>query len=291
MPSMRGRLVTEEVQPGLLLSAFDVTFTADCRVKVELEPSITCGILLMGNGEPLEIGDRPPLAHEVERVQVVGLGERQQCVRPWYAGQRAQVFSVTIKPRFFDRFGNELDDRGLATLRGFLDPGVHAANLPWSWGIVDLAKTAMDEPYSGSLLSLFRETHALRFTLEIASLLREEARLAKEMGRRQYGRACQAREILDRALINPPKLLELARQLGVNVTTLQENFRAAFGTTIFNYVRNRRLEMARILIREHGLGAAEAGYKVGFSSASAFSTAYRRTFGYVPSHERRSAAH
>lgn len=78
-------------------------------------------------------------------------------------------------------------------------------------------------------------------------------------------------------------MLDLARRLGANVTTLQANFKAAFGTTIFGYVRNRRLEMARVLLLDHGLGVAEAGYRVGFTNASAFTAAYRRHFGHSPS--------
>jgi AraC-like DNA-binding protein len=60
--------------------------------------------------------------------------------------------------------------------------------------------------------------------------------------------------MLDRSLSAPPKLLDIAREIGVNVTTLQANFKAAFGTTIFGYVRNQRLEIGRALILEHGWG-------------------------------------
>ena len=141
-------------------------------------------------------------------------------------------------------------------------------------------------PYGGSLRSLFRESQALRFTLEVAALLQEEAQLIRKIGRRQYGRVRHARDLLDRSLVDPPKLLDLARELGVNVSTLQANFKAAFGTTIFGYVRSRRLEMARILIHDHGLGIAEAGYRVGFTNPAAFTVAYRRHYGHPPSAKR-----
>ncbi|MEM1140849.1 MAG: helix-turn-helix transcriptional regulator, partial [Pseudomonadota bacterium] len=56
-----------------------------------------------------------------------------------------------------------------------------------------------------------------------------------------------------------------------------------FGTTIFGYIREQRLEMARYLLLDHGLKVSEAGYRVGFSSPAAFSSAYRRRFGHPPS--------
>lgn len=282
-PSMSGLLLVEEVQPGLLMSGFDLTYTADCHLEVEVERSITCAILLEGTGEALQVIDHPPITHTPGRVEVLGYGESRVCMRPWHAGQRARVFGLTMKPSFFDRFGALVDGDGLAALHRFLDPGIHAATLPWSRKLLDLANTVLDEPYGGTLRSLFRESQSLQFTLEVASLLHEEERIIQEIGRRPYERARHARELLDQALVNPPKLLDLGRQLGVNVSTLQANFKAAFGTTIFGYVRGRRLDMARILIRDHGLGIAEASYKVGFTNAAAFTTAYRRYFGHPPS--------
>lgn len=286
MPSMSGMIIAEEVQPGLLLSGFDLTYTAYCRLDVEIERSIACAILLDGEGEPMELDGHPPIVHEPGRVVVLGCGEPRICTRPWHAGQRARVFGLTLKPSFFDRFGRLVDDDGMAALQRFLEPGVHCATLPWADDMVDLANGALSAPYGGSLRALFRESQALRFLLRTASLLSEEERAVREVGRKQYDRARQVRELLDQALVDPPKLFDLGRQLGINVSTLQANFKAAFGTTIFGYVRSRRLDMARLLIRDHGLGIAEASYKVGFTNASAFTAAYRRHFGRPPSAER-----
>lgn len=45
-----------------------------------------------------------------------------------------------------------------------------------------------------------------------------------------------AREILLQRLDNPPSLIELARQVGLNDYLLKQAFRACFGTTAFNYI-------------------------------------------------------
>lgn len=282
-PTMSGTIIAEEVQPGLLMSGFDLTYLADCRLDVEVDRSILCAILLDGHGEPLEVGGYAPIVPVTGRAEIVGFGERRTCARPWYAGQRARVFGVTLMPSFFDRYGGVVEGDSLAALYRFMEPGVQSETLPWSQKIADLAGASLDEPYGGTLRTLFRESQALRFTIEIASMLEHEGRVIGRIGRRPYDRACQAREILDHALVKPPKVLDLARDLGVNVATLQASFKAAFGTTIFGYVRHRRLEMGRILILDHGLGVAEAGYRVGFASAAAFTAAYRRHFGHPPS--------
>ncbi|GGN44345.1 hypothetical protein GCM10011349_09290 [Novosphingobium indicum] len=285
-PAMSGMILAEEVQPGLLVSGFDLTYTAECRLDAKVERSVCCAVLLEGSGEPLEVQGHPPVTHEIEHVVIFGFGETKICTRPWHRGQHAKVFSVTLEPRFFERFGDMVADDGIAILERYIEPGVHSASLPWSRRIVDQAHEGLVAPYGGSLRSLFRESQALRFTLEVAALLQEEEQLIRKIGRRQYDRVRHARELLDRSLVEPPKLLDLARELGVNVSTLQANFKAAFGTTIFGYVRSRRLEMARILIHDHGLGIAEAGYRVGFTNAAAFTVAYRRHYGHPPSARR-----
>jgi len=42
-------------------------------------------------------------------------------------------------------------------------------------------------------------------------------------------------------LIEPSKVLDLAREPRVNVATLQANFKAAFGTTVLGYAENTEI--------------------------------------------------
>ena len=139
--------------------------------------------------------------------------------------------------------------------------------MPRSQRLIELGNNAFDHPYNGALVALYQESNTLQFFLEIVRLLREENLIVHEIGRKHYDRLMAARAILDSDLIAPPKTLDLARQVGSNI-------------------RARRLEMARVLITEHKLGSAQAGYRVGFASPAAFTAAYRRFFGRPPSAER-----
>lgn len=238
---MKGRILADEVQPGLLLSGLNLTYEEDYRLDVRMQRSVGCAVLLGGSGEALEVPGHAPVSVEIGRASVVGYGEPMICARPWRKGQRTRGFGVVIKPDFFERFPSAFDDSDLAALGSFLEPGFHSTILPRSARLLDIAETTLDGAYGGGLRALFHESQALRFTVEIVSLLKDEERLVRRLGRRQYDRVHHARELLDQALIDPPKLVDLARRLGVNVSTLQANFKAAFGTTIFGYVRGRRL--------------------------------------------------
>lgn len=248
-----------------------------------MQPSLHCGFLLAGESAPLRVDGEAAVSYPLGRAVVTGFSAPTRCSRPWRAGERSCVAGFTMTPEFLDRFGNDTDGEGLASLRALGDGGFQHVLLSRSPVLREIARSFLENPYGGNIASLFVEANALRFLVETAAMLREEERLTRQFGQWHYRRVRHARDILDGALLAPPRTLDLAREVGVNLTDLQKIFKAAFGTTIFGYVRDQRLMIARVLILEHGLGIADAGYRVGYTSAPAFTASYRRKFGLTPS--------
>ncbi|MEM9767477.1 MAG: AraC family transcriptional regulator [Cyanobacteria bacterium P01_D01_bin.71] len=98
----------------------------------------------------------------------------------------------------------------------------------------------------------------------------------------------QARNILITRLDNPPSLLELARQVGMNDHKLKKGFRQIFGTTAFGCLLQYRLEHARQLLATGDMSVAEVAHQVGFANRSYFSKAFCKRFGLNPGAYRRS---
>ncbi|MEM1256744.1 MAG: AraC family transcriptional regulator [Cyanobacteria bacterium P01_H01_bin.21] len=96
-----------------------------------------------------------------------------------------------------------------------------------------------------------------------------------------------ARDILIAHLDNPPSLLGLARQVGLNDYALKQGFRQVFGDTAFGYLHNYRMERARQLLIEGEVNVSEAASRVGFANRSYFANAFRKKFGVFPSKYRR----
>lgn len=74
----------------------------------------------------------------------------------------------------------------------------------------------------------------------------------------------------------------LAEQFYMDKNTLTRQFKRIIGLTPGEYIRRKRLENARELIRR-GVGAQEAGFQSGFSDYSAFYRAFRQEYGSAPS--------
>ena len=96
-------------------------------------------------------------------------------------------------------------------------------------------------------------------------------------------RVYQAREILERAMADPPSLQQLAEQVGIGDYKLKQDFRTAFGTTVFGYLRSHRLEQARQLLTTRTMNVSEVAQLVGYSSLSKFTAAFKKQFGVLPS--------
>ncbi|MBC1224513.1 helix-turn-helix transcriptional regulator [Nostoc sp. UCD121] len=93
----------------------------------------------------------------------------------------------------------------------------------------------------------------------------------------------QARDILINNFTNPPTLIGLARQVNLNDCTLKKGFQQIFGTTVFGYLHNYRMEQAKELLLDAKLSVNQVAQYVGYASRSAFMTAFCKKFGMSPS--------
>ncbi len=284
-PVCSGRLLAHEVYPGLTATANDISYLAEHELSVEMESALLCGLVLRGESDTMNIDGFGPVTKRLEQPTVIGFRRNARFRRICKAPNTSCAAGFILKPAFFDRFGDSVTDDGLVELRDFLSGDFRAETLPRSTRLIEIGHRNLNHPYNGQLGELFLESNTLSFVIEIAELLKQERRLVAQLGRRHYDRVMEARDILDANLVAPPQTLDLARQIGVNITTLQDNFKKVFGTTIFGYVRTQRLLMARVLLLDYRLSVAEAGYRVGFASPAAFTAAYRRHFGHPPGKE------
>lgn len=73
----------------------------------------------------------------------------------------------------------------------------------------------------------------------------------------------------------------------MSVARLHARFVTECGLTPMDYIRNRRLHMARGLLRDSHLPIGEIAARVGYASQSAFAAAVLREFGSSPGALRR----
>ncbi|WP_343529013.1 AraC family transcriptional regulator [Sphingomonas sp.] len=281
-PQFEGWMRFDQVHPGLAMSVHDLTPLVDTTITQPVRRSVTLGIVLDGEGGVFQIGGHAPLRSAPQCAHFVGIGEDQSGHRIFYKGDRCLRVGLTLDPSFLEGSADALPHPDLAMIERLMRPGLHNYSLPRSELLIHMAHATMSSRYCGSLGRLFRESAALQLMFESLRLLNDDAHKIAQVGHRVYDAVVAARGLINASLMSPPHTIELAKQVGLNVNALQKAFKAIEGRTIFAYHRHRRLDVARVLIIEHGFGMAEAGYRVGFTSPSAFSAAYKKEFGITP---------
>lgn len=93
-----------------------------------------------------------------------------------------------------------------------------------------------------------------------------------------------AQAIIDAEYADPPRLADLARQVGTNRRYLTADFRVRTGMSIAAYITARRLDHARDMLAG-GLTPGQVAARVGLTP-SHFAQAFRRRFGLPPSRHR-----
>ncbi|MBW4644150.1 MAG: AraC family transcriptional regulator [Goleter apudmare HA4340-LM2] len=95
-----------------------------------------------------------------------------------------------------------------------------------------------------------------------------------------------AKFILVQNIHHPPSLMELARQVGLNDYKLKIGFHQVFGTTVFGYLHQYRMELSRQLLLEGQTSIKDVARAVGYANQGCFAAAFRKRFGVNPKHYR-----
>jgi AraC-like DNA-binding protein len=91
-----------------------------------------------------------------------------------------------------------------------------------------------------------------------------------------------AREVLLKHIGDPITIKELSRKVAINECYLKKGFKEIFGTTIFDFYQQQRMEHAKYLLYEKGLSVTDVSALLGYSSISHFSIAFKKHTGLKP---------
>ncbi|HXF88175.1 MAG TPA: AraC family transcriptional regulator [Xanthobacteraceae bacterium] len=103
------------------------------------------------------------------------------------------------------------------------------------------------------------------------------------LGDRQIGAALR---LMHRAVKYPWTVGSLAAQVGMSRSAFSARFMRLVGRPPLDYLTHWRMVLARKLLREQKADVANIAFSVGYSSQSAFSHAFKRTFGHSPKRSR-----
>ena len=92
----------------------------------------------------------------------------------------------------------------------------------------------------------------------------------------------KAKDIVISRMAEPPSLQELADEIGLTLKKLKEGFKQIYGDSVFSFLLDYKMEVARKLLESGVHNVNEVGLKVGYSTSSHFIAAFKKKYGTTP---------
>jgi len=140
-------------------------------------------------------------------------------------------------------------------------------------------------PYKGEIRKTYLESKLTVLLIDFL-LGRQTSKLSKnniKLLNSDYLALVKVEAYIRNNLKEPLKILDLADIAGFNTTKLKRDFKKVYGVPVFKYITALRMEAAKSLITQDGATIAFAAYQVGYANPQHFTTAFKRTMGYLPS--------
>ncbi|NIB40646.1 helix-turn-helix transcriptional regulator [Pseudomaricurvus alkylphenolicus] len=156
--------------------------------------------------------------------------------------------------------------------------------LPLSPELASVATEVMQCRLNGNLLRLYLEGKAREIISFVAEALLSgpDDTSALDLHQRDVKLLEDAHRIIKGNYIDPPSIDDLAHQVGLNRNKLCFGFKVLYGSPIFEYCRELKLQHAMRLLQQGECSLMEIALQVGFRHAPAFSTAFKKRFGCSP---------
>ncbi len=277
----KGFMTRTRIRPGMEIMITDITFEEDMKLQLqescqlfELSYCVSGEMNYEWNGKRSLTSSKTGNVTFLEDVRVY---EEKK------AGIRNQMVEIRLTPDELLYYAGDLTEKRkmetwLTHYRGNID------RYPDTPAIQRCVSDMMNCTHLGTMKRLYLESKALEF-IALFGESDEYGTVGGSMTLRHDDRAKlqQTRELVQHHFEQPLSIRELSRRVGMNEFKLKKGFRELFGMTIFELVRQKRMEKALAYIEAERLNIGEIAASVGYSNASNFTTTFRKQYGCNPS--------
>lgn len=204
-----------------------------------------------------------------------------------WAPSSMRVFEVNLLPSVFRKYlpkegpifrqFNQMIDQKRT---GFLSP-VHYPITP---AMLFIIREIIHCKREGVFKRAFLEAKVLELLLlQLEQMNQTGTTLCTDLKKADVDKMYAIKELLEQNTDAQFRLTDLARNVGTNEFTLKKGFKALFGTTVFDYWHQLKMEKARKLLVEDGWNVQQVSEEIGYMHAHHFSTAFKKRYGVSPS--------
>ena len=270
----------------LSLTEWDFQENLSFQVKTQLEPLFGFNFCISGGFVVKPFGRKQELVAHTHNAHVGFFQGDVQSISEIDSGQTVSLVQLGVSPDLVKAMAEESSDPS----QHFLHQIFSSSQTGFQWLTKDITpamtialQQILQCPYQGITKQLYLESKALELiALQLTQLREERPTASTSLKLDDIDRIHLARDILIRNLDNPPSILSLAKQAGINSFKLKQGFRQIFNTTVFGYLYAYRMEEARRLLGLGELSVTQVAQTVGYSHPGKFAAAFKKKFGINP---------
>lgn len=276
-----GRVENLMIQDGILFHNKDIVHKADFATERELPPQLIIALpleskALMTYGATHRL--RGCRFHKSDPILATAILYRQpdrvQGAAKAHVRSRSIVLSLSLP-----WLEQHLDGRQRAAFDRIFSH--HLSRFDWSLPphLGQIAEALNLTSSQNTPEMLMREAFALTLWESLMANLRQAAQVS---GLRHSEQPTRLKMLLMDERVDEMALADIADALGMSVSTLQRAAKKELGMSLQRYLRERKLQEAKVKLEEHGLSLQEAAELAGYTHFANFITAFRKLFGFSP---------
>ena len=281
--------------PGIRFARYNINVKEDICIKTS-EPTPLPGLLFMHRGHISSRFHSDGVNHIFSSNHHAILFNPFGTERTVYKKQVGLNISMVIfKPEYFLQVTNEccaimdsISDRIVSKKNGAV---IHNPCCRITLDMYRILAEISDCPFHGELRTIYLQAKAMEL-LVLQCVQLEEKKYSTcgelKLSGNDLSKLHAARDIITENIQHPPSLMELARMVGINDFKLKAGFKIEFSNTVFGYLNNLRLDMAKKDLLQKNKSLTEIAYDTGYSSLSHFSNAFKKRYGVSPGSAQRS---
>lgn len=194
-------------------------------------------------------------------------------------------FEINLVPDFFlnylptghefDVFKNQMIKKQIAVLSEH--------NLPITPKMLAVITQIINNPYKDHFQRLYIETRVLELLLlQLDQIQQIISCAASDLTAYEAEQMHYAKKLIEENLQNPLSLSQLSLALGTNECSLKKNFKSTFGTTVFGYLKQLKMEEAKQLLLDTQMTIGEVSEAMGYKNQQHFTAAFKKYHGCLP---------
>lgn len=205
----------------------------------------------------------------------------------WGVNQNMKVFEINMSPEFFLKNLPDHDQKFVA-FRKNIERRQTAMISPYNYSITPAMHWIIHDIIScrrkGVFKRLFLEAKIVELLLFQLEQMSESNPLDNQsLKRTDIEKILHVKERIESSLSTYRSLKDLAKEVGTNEFTLKKGFKKVFGTTVFGYWNQLKMNEAKTLLLDGDMSVTDVAKQLGYKNPQHFSTAFKRSYGVAPS--------